>query len=586
MSAKALTWILMLTILITNTVHPAISALPQACEYWVAPVPAGSDSNPGTFSQPWATLDYASAHVPDNNCIVWFKNGIYTGSNELHERFQTLTTFKAINPYQAILQYSGAVIRVKGTRNMVFEGFELRHTGPGAGALVVYVERNTHTGLWAENITFRNNIFHDSYNDDLLKILDGARFVTVENNIFYNQEGPDQHIDVNSVTDVVIQDNIFFNDFAGSGRSIPTDTKAYIVIKDSNGDVDGLVGSERITVRRNIFLNWEGGSGETLLQVGNDGKPYYEAQDVRFENNLIIGNAHNQLYAALGVAGAKNITFTNNTVVGDLPSSAYAFWMTTKDLNPQNQNIYFYNNIWSDPTGSMGADVSGGSGQFSVGHLSQTNNLRLDNNLYWNGGAPIPPGDLASPLVDDAHRVMADPLLNTDQASVILPRWNGSTFLSGNTSIRQEFLRLADQYGKIPTASAAIGLANQAFAPSDDILGRRRSATPDLGAYEYRPELTGADDLTTIWLSWSDPHEPNATNLAISYTLGTSTLVVSGIPTATRAYKLTGLLPYSFYSVTLTARSDTDAILSESNTLLFLTTDKHVYLPVLFKNGL
>ena len=191
-----------------------------------------------------------------------------------------------------------------------------------------------------------------------------------------------------------------------------------------------------------------------------------------------------------------------------------------------------------------------------------------------------------APLVDDAHRVVADPLLNTDQVSIVLPRWNGSTFLSGNTSIRQEFLRLVEQYGKIPTASAAIGLANRAFAPSDDILGRRRSATPDLGAYEYRPELTGVGDLTTIWLGWSDPHEPNATSLAISYTLGTNTLVVSGISATTNAYTLTELLPYSFYSLTLTARGAGNAILAQSNTLVLLTTNLHVYLPIVFKNAL
>ena len=31
------------------------------CQYYVAP--SGSDSNPGTSSQPWATLNHASAQV-------------------------------------------------------------------------------------------------------------------------------------------------------------------------------------------------------------------------------------------------------------------------------------------------------------------------------------------------------------------------------------------------------------------------------------------------------------------------------------------------------------------------------------------
>ena len=471
------------------TTVPALAApapaLPQSCESWVAPPPVGSDANPGTFAQPWATLDFASAQVlarGGSNCTVWARDGTYSGEQDLEERFPTPTTFKALTPYKAVLENSGTVLEVSGAQNMIFEGFEFRHSGPGAGVLVVQVRRSD--SLWSENITFRDNIFHDSYNNDLLKIYDGARFVTVANNLFYNQGANEEHMDVNSVTDVTIQDNIFFNDFAGSGRIDPGDTKAFIVIKDSNESADGLEGSERITVRRNIFLNWEGDS-EPFVQIGNDGKPYHEAEDVWLENNLMIGNALNEMNAALAVSGAKNITFANNTVVGDLPAWAYAFRISIKRDNPQNENIYFYNNIWSDPTGTMGAGPSSGSNEFSDGDPTQTDNLILDNNLYWNGGTATPPGDLVSPLVDDPRRVVADPLLNPDQASILLPRWNGSAFLSGSSSIRQEFERLVNLYGAIPYASQARDKADPAFVPVDDILGRPRTAAPDLGAYEY-----------------------------------------------------------------------------------------------------
>ena len=59
---------------------------------------------------------------------------------------------------------------------------------------------------------------------------------------------------MNSVTDVTIRDNIFFNDFAGSGRTNNNDTGSFIVVKDSNAGDDEQIGSERITVRRNVFL--------------------------------------------------------------------------------------------------------------------------------------------------------------------------------------------------------------------------------------------------------------------------------------------------------------------------------------------
>ena len=490
MPTKLLACIALTTILTTaRTVNPVARGLVQSCDYWVAPVPEGSNSNPGTFVQPWATLDYASAQVlvlGGANCTVWVKDGLYTGTNDLHERLTTPTTFRAINPYKSVLEYSGTVLELSGARNMIFEGFEFRHSGPGASGLVVYVSRSG--DLWAEDIVFRNNIFHDSYNDDLLKLHDGSRFVTVENNVFYNQGPTEQHMDVNSVTDVTIQDNLFFNDFAGSGRSDPGDTKAFIVIKDSNDNTDGLEGSQRVTIRRNIFLNWQGGP-EPFIQVGNDGKPYHEAEDVWVENNLLIGNAPAGMNAALAVSGAKNVTFANNTVAGDLPSKAYAFRVSIKGLNPPNQNIYVYNNIWSDPTGTMGAGPTSSANEFSDGDPVQTSNLILDSNLYWNGGAAIPPGDLVSPMVHDARRVVADSLLNNNQASIVLPRWNGSSFLSGNLTIRQEFVRLVNLYGQIPSGSAAVDQADPALAPADDILGRPRSSSPSLGAYEYALRL-------------------------------------------------------------------------------------------------
>ena len=460
---------MMLAILITGSAKPSLA---QNCQYWVAPT--GSNSNPGTSSQPWATMSYAAATVPDNHCTVWFKSGLYVGLNEPERRFSTPTTFKAVVPYTAVFENNSIVLELDGNRHMIFDGFVFRHYGPGASEYVVIGGRSSDG--WLEHITFRNNIFHDSYDNDLLKLHNGSRFITVENNIFFNQGDNEQHMDVNSVTDVIIQDNIFFQDFAGSSRA-PYNTKSFIVVKDSNEGEDGLLGSERVILRRNIFMNWEADPGESFLKIGNDGKPYHEAKDVQIENNLFIGNVNNETDTILGVRGSKDVTFVNNTIAGNLPSDSYAFRVEILESNPRNENIFFYNNIWSDPTGTMGDD-------FSNGNSADTISAELDNNLYWNGGSPIPSGEFFSPMNDDAHRIVANPLLNTYQNNLILSRWQGSAFPSGNTTIRQEFLRLVEQYGSIPANSPAVGEADSAYIPADDILGNPRDAASDLGAYE------------------------------------------------------------------------------------------------------
>ncbi|MGB7873935.1 MAG: right-handed parallel beta-helix repeat-containing protein [Anaerolineales bacterium] len=453
----------------------------------MAPLPAGSNENTGSYSSPWASLHYANRNVPDENCTVWFMPGAYTGVNRLNRRFETQTVFKSFEPYRAILQGNDSVLSISGATNITLEGFNIRHSGPGALPLLVAID-GSEDG-WSEHVTLRNNIIHDSYNNDLLKVYNLSRFITIENNVFYNQGPPEEHMDVNSVTDVVIQDNIFFNDYESSGRINENKSKQFIVIKDSNGPEDGLLGSQRITVRRNIFLNWEGQDDETFIQVGLDGKPYFEAIDIRIENNLLIGNSENQVGAAFGVRGAKDVYFVNNTIVGDLPSLAYAARVSITERNPKNENIYLYNNIWSDPTGSMGKNLQDRSNEFSDGNPDETDDLILDNNLYWNGRARIPNGDLLSPLKDDAHRVVGSPRLATDQSDLVLPFWDGDSFLSGEKTIRDEFVRLVEEYGAIPIFSFAKNNAVLQHAPAEDILGKSRQGLPDLGAYEQQVQF-------------------------------------------------------------------------------------------------
>jgi hypothetical protein len=286
------------------------------------------------------------------------------------------------------------------------------------------------------------------------------------------------------VEEVTVQDNIFLNDFAASGRTDPGNTSSFIVIKDSNGDSDLFTGSRNITVRRNIFLNWQGSTGSNFLLLGEDAQPIFEAREILVENNLMLGNSTSVLRAAFGVKGGRDITFRNNTVAGDLPALAFAMRLNVEGSNPANENIQFYNNIWSDPTGTLGASF-GGADDFSDTPPGETLSFTLDNNLYWNNGNPLP--EDASETVnpsDDPRALEADPLLGS-QAGLQVPHFDPvSGFADGSTSIREAFLRLANLYGTPAPGSSALDAADPAQTPTDDLLGNARGGEPDLGAVE------------------------------------------------------------------------------------------------------
>jgi uncharacterized protein (TIGR03437 family) len=435
--------------------------------------PSGNDSTgDGSAARPWATIANAVARVPDNGSTILVASGTYTGRIRMNRRFTRRLTVRAETPYRARLQaLNEAILTIYGGANYEIRGFEFLRPSPDArGTYHIHVQNAD--GNQAEDVLIADNIFHDSYNNDLVKVNNGPRRVTIEGNVFYNQTGSDEHIDINGVTGVMVRDNIFFNDFAGSGRVNLNNTSSFIVIKNSAS----LPENARIHVRRNVFLNWEGNPGSNFVLIGEDGKPHFEAEDVTVENNLMIGNSRNIMRAPFGVKGGRRILFRNNTVTGDLPSNAYCCRLNREAANPVNESIHFHNNIWSDPTGTME--------DFSDGALSESRDVTLSNNLYWNGGRPIPTdGDILN-YTADRQALVADPSLPQVPANIVLPRWTGTAFLSGSATIRQEFERLVHAYA-IPAAnSPALRRGNPAQTPPDDILGRPRPAAPSIGAAE------------------------------------------------------------------------------------------------------
>ena len=104
-------------------------------------------------------------------------------------------------------------------------------------------------------------------------------------------------------------------------------------------------------------------------------------------------------------------------------------------------------------------------------------------------------------------------------------------------------------------------------------------AAPDLGAYEFEPqlELHGAAGDQAIYLSWDvNVSLPATTTWTIAYEspAGAPPSPITGITETIRAYSLTALENYQWYTVTLT----TDPVML-SDTVRVMPTDHLIYLP-------
>lgn len=427
----------------------------------------------GTSAVPWATITYALDRVPDNSLIL-VRPGTYTGRIRIRGTFAQGVTVRSEQPYQARLRASEAVLTVYNDNadieGITIEGFDIAHSGAGAGALVVQIqdgfERET------RRITLRNNILHDSYNNDILKINNGASEISVVGNLFYNQQGSDEHIDINSVDQILVSGNVFFNNFQASGRTNGNDTASFVVVKDSNGTDDEYLGARNVTIRGNIFLNWEGSSGNGFILFGEDGTSNFEAFDCLVENNLLLGNTTNAMRSPLGVKGSRDITFRHNTLIGDLPGNAFATRLNREPGNQQIENIRFRHNIFADPTGSM-TDFS----DTLTADLSSARPSSLLRNLYWNGGNAMPfDGTDALNISGDTSRIEQNPLL-LNPTAIQTPHWlpASSQFQGGFTTIAEAFQYFAEQFGIPPQGSPVIAAATEVTdTPTTDLLGNPR----------------------------------------------------------------------------------------------------------------
>jgi len=137
-------------------------------------------------------------------------------------------------------------------------------------------------------------------------------------------------------------------------------------------------------------------------------------------------------------------------------------------------------------------------------------------------------------------------------------------------------------------SSPAIDKGTLLPAVTTDLEGNPRPSgiAHDIGAYEFQPALvlSGKPGNQTIYLNWSLNTTLSAGSAwRITYYSQTvaSTVSFSNIVSPTRAYTLTGLTNYTWYTVTLNAMQGITPFLT--NTVRLMPTDWFVYLPLVLK---
>jgi hypothetical protein len=471
---------LKLIIAMHAAVFVCATASPAASTWYLSP--GGSDSaGIGSRQKPWRTIRFATSNVPDDGSTIDLLDGLYEGAESVARQFTKTCTVRAENPCRARLRSpanGNRALTCYDASNVAFQGLEIFGSGSTREEYLVHISTpKTH------HLLFDGCIIHDCYNNDLIKINDSTRDILFRGCIFFNQtdHGGDEHFDINTVTDISVEDSIFFNDYNGSGRRGENKSQAFVVIKNSGSTPDV---TKRIAFRRNIFLNWQGLGDEAYLLLGEDGKPFIEAQQVTIENNLFLHNSPVKMWGTLLLKGGlRDITFRANTIVGHplvKGAGAFAAVCLRIDQNPPMRDLIFINNIFSDPTGEMPRFTMSNPKQFAGKPV-------IRSNLYWNAGKDIPceADDLLVPDRDPA-RCIADPRLPEFDPAITLPRFDPvkGEFPSGEKTIRSEFERLVARYATLGEGSPAIHNADPSNMPKDDVLGHPRSARPDMGCFE------------------------------------------------------------------------------------------------------
>lgn len=207
----------------------ALAAVPASAQFYVSTT--GSDSNPGTLSKPFLTLEKAQTAMQTSSTkITYLRAGTYNRSTSLvltsSDNNETWATYPSDAAQSASLLYNGSgflLIDINGASGITISNFTINGGTSGGGGLVdgaIFVEPNS------SNIHVTKNKFVNNFNQTDL-------FVYNSDNIYFqgNTSGPNEFQPVSAhINDTNIHNGLFITDnnvsgFSRMGFELTVDTR-------------------------------------------------------------------------------------------------------------------------------------------------------------------------------------------------------------------------------------------------------------------------------------------------------------------------------------------------------------------------
>lgn len=466
--------------LINTTLFAFFTNFAWSTDYHVGGTGA-SDSNPGTEISPWLTLQKAANTVIAGD-TVYVHAGTYKGF-EIANKSGTINNpivFKADSGVLINENASGIHnkdgINLENASYITIDGFTLvgsRNSSTSRAGIRIVGNGDDADGVFSTGVIIKNNKCSQW---GIWGIFCGfSDNITIENNECSQSAKEHGIYFSNSADNPIIRGNKIWGN-ANAGIHINSDIDSGNL---ANPKVDGII--KNALIEKNvIYENGDGYSGVFDNNTGGGSAINMDGvQDSLVQNNLLYENHASgiSLYRIDGADGAKNNTIINNTIImaqfkNGTSASRYCLNIvgSGSPYTPSSGSIIF-NNIFYN---------LGTRGVITVDDGSRAN-MKCNYNICEDYFLTVDDADSGG---DQVHDLISWQSLGFDANSIVVSLSQMKALFTNYDA--QDFTLVSNS----TAVNFGVSSFNAKAAPITDILGKNRSASFDVGAYEYQETIT------------------------------------------------------------------------------------------------